>query len=251
MASQTTTSGDPPALVSPANELAAPVIQLQALRHQYGDRTALDGVSFEVVRRNFRTARPQRQRQDHHVPHSVDPDAAHRRTRPDPGPRRGPRPGRSAPPASAWSSRHGASTSSFRRRKTCMPHRPSLWIAWRGAEDPRGGDARPRRARPTAPTNAPRAFSGGMQRRLELAKGLLHHPSVLLLDEPTTGLDPGARRDLWQYLQMLRDRSGSRCIVTTHLMEEAERCDRLAILATATWSRWAPRPNSRARSAAT
>jgi ABC-2 type transport system ATP-binding protein len=48
-------------------------------------------------------------------------------------------------------------------------------------------------------------FSGGMQRRLELAKGLLHHPSVLLLDEPTTGLDPGARRDLWQYLQILRD----------------------------------------------
>ena len=48
-------------------------------------------------------------------------------------------------------------------------------------------------------------FSGGMQRRLELAKGLLHHPQVLLLDEPTTGLDPGARRDVWQYLRMLRD----------------------------------------------
>ena len=73
-------------------------------------------------------------------------------------------------------------------------------------------------------------FSGGMQRRLELAKGLLHHPSVLLLDEPTTGLDPGARRDLWQYLAVLRDEERVTVIVTTHLMEEAERCDRLAIL---------------------
>jgi ABC-2 type transport system ATP-binding protein len=73
-------------------------------------------------------------------------------------------------------------------------------------------------------------FSGGMQRRIELAKGLLHHPSVLLLDEPTTGLDPGARRDLWQYLAVLRDEEQVTVIVTTHLMEEAERCDRLAIL---------------------
>jgi ABC-2 type transport system ATP-binding protein len=73
-------------------------------------------------------------------------------------------------------------------------------------------------------------FSGGMQRRIELAKGLLHHPKVLLLDEPTTGLDPGARRDLWQYLAILRDQERVSVIVTTHLMEEAERCDRLAIL---------------------
>jgi ABC-2 type transport system ATP-binding protein len=73
-------------------------------------------------------------------------------------------------------------------------------------------------------------FSGGMQRRIELAKGLLHHPGVLLLDEPTTGLDPGARRDLWQYLQILRDEEDVSVLVTTHLMEEAERCDRLAIL---------------------
>ena len=73
-------------------------------------------------------------------------------------------------------------------------------------------------------------FSGGMQRRLELAKGLLHRPSVLLLDEPTTGLDPGARRDLWQYLHMLREEERVTVIVTTHLMEEAERCDRLAII---------------------
>jgi len=73
-------------------------------------------------------------------------------------------------------------------------------------------------------------FSGGMQRRVELAKGLLHHPSVLLLDEPSTGLDPGARRDLWLYLRKLREEEHITIIVTTHLMEEAEYCDRLAIL---------------------
>jgi ABC-2 type transport system ATP-binding protein len=73
-------------------------------------------------------------------------------------------------------------------------------------------------------------LSGGQQRRVELAKGLMHHPSVLLLDEPSTGLDPGARRDLWLYLKMLRDDEGVTVVVTTHLMEEAEHCDRLAIL---------------------
>jgi ABC-2 type transport system ATP-binding protein len=73
-------------------------------------------------------------------------------------------------------------------------------------------------------------FSGGMLRRIEIAKGLMHHPSVLLLDEPTTGLDPGARIDLWQYLRILREEEGITVLVTTHLMEEAERCDRLAIL---------------------
>lgn len=73
-------------------------------------------------------------------------------------------------------------------------------------------------------------FSGGMQRRVELAKGLIHRPGILLLDEPTTGLDPGARRDLWQYLQELRSQQRVSVIITTHLMEEAERCDRLAIM---------------------
>lgn len=73
-------------------------------------------------------------------------------------------------------------------------------------------------------------LSGGQQRRVELAKGLIHSPEVLLLDEPSTGLDPGARRDLWLYLRTLRDQEGVTILVTTHLMEEAEHCDRLAIL---------------------
>ncbi len=73
-------------------------------------------------------------------------------------------------------------------------------------------------------------LSGGQKRRVELAKGLIHSPSVLLLDEPSTGLDPGARIDLWNYLRILRDEQGVTVLVTTHLMEEAEHCDRLAIL---------------------
>jgi ABC-2 type transport system ATP-binding protein len=70
-------------------------------------------------------------------------------------------------------------------------------------------------------------LSGGLQRRVELAKSLLHRPDVLLLDEPSTGLDPGARRDLWDALRALK---GVTVLLTTHLLEEAERCDRLAIL---------------------
>jgi len=73
-------------------------------------------------------------------------------------------------------------------------------------------------------------LSGGLRRRVEIAKGLLHRPRLLLLDEPSTGLDPGARRDLWQHLVELRDRDGVTVLLTTHLMEEAERCDRVGIL---------------------
>jgi ABC-2 type transport system ATP-binding protein len=73
-------------------------------------------------------------------------------------------------------------------------------------------------------------FSGGQQRRVELAKGLLHDPDLLLLDEPSTGLDPGGRIDLWRYLTHLRDSQRVTVLVTTHLLDEAERCDRLAIL---------------------
>ena len=73
-------------------------------------------------------------------------------------------------------------------------------------------------------------LSGGQQRRVELAKGLLPQPRMLLMDEPSTGLDPGARRDLWDYLTQLRDCNGLTILLTTHLMDEAERCDRVAIL---------------------
>lgn len=73
-------------------------------------------------------------------------------------------------------------------------------------------------------------LSGGMKRRIEIAKGILHKPEILILDEPSTGLDPGARRDLWNQLQVLRGESGVTILITTHFMDEADKCDRLAIL---------------------
>ncbi len=73
-------------------------------------------------------------------------------------------------------------------------------------------------------------LSGGLRRRVELAKGMLHQPELLLLDEPSTGLDPGARADLWKYLLFLRDELSVTIVLTTHLLEEAERADRIAIL---------------------
>jgi ABC-2 type transport system ATP-binding protein len=73
-------------------------------------------------------------------------------------------------------------------------------------------------------------LSGGLQRRVELAKALLHEPELLLLDEPSTGLDPSARREFWNYLQHLREHDGVTVVLTTHYMEEAERCDRIGIM---------------------
>ncbi len=75
-----------------------------------------------------------------------------------------------------------------------------------------------------------RTLSGGLGRRVELAKGLLHDPPVLLLDEPTAGLDPGGRKDFWRGVDRLRAERRVTVVVTTHLMLEAEACDRIGIL---------------------
>ncbi|WP_369139153.1 ATP-binding cassette domain-containing protein [Modestobacter versicolor] len=73
-------------------------------------------------------------------------------------------------------------------------------------------------------------FSGGMKRRLEIARGLVHAPQVLFLDEPTIGLDPQTRAAIWDYLRELRQRTEITVFVTTHYMDEAEHCDRIAIM---------------------
>ncbi|MBZ5536501.1 MAG: ATP-binding cassette domain-containing protein [Acidobacteriia bacterium] len=73
-------------------------------------------------------------------------------------------------------------------------------------------------------------LSGGLRRRVEIAKALLHRPRLLLLDEPSAGLDPSARAELWRYLLQLRNQDQTTIIVTTHILEEAEFCNRLGIL---------------------
>lgn len=73
-------------------------------------------------------------------------------------------------------------------------------------------------------------LSGGLRRRVEIAKALLHRPRVLLMDEASSGLDPAARRDLTRHVESLRDREGVTILLTTHILEEADRCDRLALL---------------------
>jgi len=73
-------------------------------------------------------------------------------------------------------------------------------------------------------------LSGGLRRRVEIAKGLLHRPAVLLMDEASTGLDPGARRELWRYILELRDSEGVTVLLTSHILDEADKCDRLVLL---------------------
>ncbi|MBI5489150.1 MAG: ATP-binding cassette domain-containing protein [Deltaproteobacteria bacterium] len=76
-----------------------------------------------------------------------------------------------------------------------------------------------------------KTYSGGMKRRLELARGLLHRPRVLFMDEPTLGLDPQSREVIWQYIAAMAEAEGTTIVLTTHYMEEAERmCDRIAII---------------------
>ncbi|MVU78135.1 ATP-binding cassette domain-containing protein [Nocardia sp. ET3-3] len=75
-----------------------------------------------------------------------------------------------------------------------------------------------------------RTFSGGMRRRLEIARGLLHSPKVLFLDEPTIGLDPQTRLHIWSYIEQLRVAEGITIFLTTHHLDEAENCDRIAII---------------------
>jgi ABC-2 type transport system ATP-binding protein len=82
----------------------------------------------------------------------------------------------------------------------------------------------------TEMTKPVKTFSGGMQRKLEIVRSLMHRPLILFLDEPTAGLDAQSRRNLWEYLRETRERSGTTVFLTTHYLEEAEECDKVCII---------------------
>ena len=94
-------------------------------------------------------------------------------------------------------------------------------------------------------------FSGGMKRRLEIARGLMHSPRVLFLDEPTIGLDPQTRSAIWRYIRALQESEGTTIFMTTHYMDEAEFCDRIAIMDRGRSSCWTRPRRSRRASAPT
>src|SRR5579885_323920 len=206
-----------------------PAIEARALSFRYGDRTALDEVSFSIARGEiFGFLGPNGGGKTTLFRVLSTLAQAHSGS------------------ASMLGYDLGADTAEVRRRLGVVFQHPSLDGKLTAAENlyhhGRLYGMRGRELRESAARSMERlglsdragdlveTLSGGLRRRVELAKALLHRPELLLLDEPSTGLDPSARRDFSNYLAHLRDRDGVTVVLTTHYLEEAERCDRIAIL---------------------
>ena len=206
-----------------------PVVQVNSLSHAYGDRTALDGVSFEVhAGEIFGFLGPNGSGKTtlFRILSTLLP----------------------APPGAVRvaGSDAAAERDAVRRGIGVVFQSPSLDKQLTAEENLvhqghlyglRGAELRSRVATALEAAGlADRAkdrvqsFSGGMRRRVEVAKGLLHRPGVLLMDEPSTGLDPAARIDLWRQLRHVTAGGAVTVLITTHLMEEADLCSRLAVM---------------------
>ena len=178
--------------------------------------------------RGLRLPRPQRRRQDDHDQHALHAREADRRQRARRGPRRRRRARRRPPPhrprlpgpdARRLPDRRAepaAARRALRRRRGLLPERMRQVLEMVDLWDRRDSPVQ--------------TFSGGMRRRLEIARGLLHSPRVLFLDEPTIGLDPQTRSSIWRYIRELKEREEITIFMTTHYMDEAEFCDRIAIM---------------------
>ena len=220
-----------PADDAAAGERGGPLVQGKALTKRFGDQVAVDGIDFAVQPgRGVRLPRAQRRGQDHDHAHDRLRVAHHRRrasgcwawTRAhdgagDPGPpRRGPPGGQPRHRAH----RRGTTSSSTAATSACrwpiIRERATELLDFARLDDRRDSRVDP--------------LSGGMKRRLTIARALINQPELVLLDEPTTGLDPQARHLLWERLYRLK-REGVTLVLTTHYMDEAEQlCDRLVIM---------------------
>jgi ABC-2 type transport system ATP-binding protein len=230
-----------------------PIIQIQRLTHRYGDRAALSDVSLDISQGEifgflgpngsgkttlFRILSTLISPQEGEVFFNLPQPAPN--TAPDPLPKHA-RPGQPTTQDSLLTHRNNIrhqigvvfQSPSLDKQLTAeenLRHHGHLY-GLRGVElENRIDQMLNRVGMEKRPKELVGKFSGGMRRRVELAKGLLTRPSILLLDEPSTGLDPGARIDLWHYLSEIREEAGVTILVTTHLMDEAEHCDRLAIM---------------------
>ncbi len=218
-----------PAHASAASVTAAPAVEASELRFSYGDRAAIDGVSFTIARGEFfallgpngggkttlfkiiSTLVPLQTGDARILGHDLRRDTLALRRRIGVVFQH---PGVDGKLTVAENLAHhgrlyGIGGARLRERSAAM-------LARLGLSD-RAGDLA-------------ETLSGGLKRRVELATALLHEPELLVLDEPSTGLDPAARRDFLIYLAHLRETAGVTIVLTTHYMEEAERCDRIGVL---------------------
>ena len=205
-------------------------IVASGLVKRFGDVPALDGIDFFVpAGHRVRPARPQRRRQDHHRPDPHHDPPPRRRRGAGARPRRGHRSRRPSASSIGLAGQYAAVDENLTGSENLrlvgkLTHLPRSLIR------ERAGELLERFELTDAANRPVKTYSGGMRRRLDLAASLVHRPAVLFLDEPTTGLDPRSRNELWSVIEDLVA-DGTTVLLTTQYLEEADRlADYLAVV---------------------